>query len=37
MMRKLRVGDLVSLVKFAFEKGLIDSSGRRETRRPSLE
>ena len=33
MMRKLGVGDLVSLVKFAFEKGLIDSSGRRETRR----
>ena len=33
MMRKLGVSDLVSLVKFAFEKGLIDSSGRRETRR----
>jgi DNA-binding NarL/FixJ family response regulator len=35
LMRKLGVEDVVSLVKFAFDKGIVDSGGRRETRRPS--
>jgi len=30
MMRKLGVGDLVSLVKFAFEKGLTEAGVRHE-------
>jgi DNA-binding NarL/FixJ family response regulator len=34
LMRKLGVEDVVSLVKFAFDKGIVESGGRRETRRP---
>ncbi|MGA2115344.1 MAG: response regulator transcription factor [Bryobacteraceae bacterium] len=35
LMRKLGVENMVSLVKFAFDKGVVESGGRRETRRPS--
>lgn len=37
MMRKLGVGDLVGLVKFAFANGLIDSGARHEAKRGAAE